>query len=100
MMIETAVIQVNCPHHRLPCIADKRLGMDKAQGVLVNFHTRCNKRGVMGFGQRIGNPFVRNPRQDQRHLHASLRRKLERRLHLPVQNQVGSHNVNILNGTV
>ncbi len=50
----------------------------------------------MGLGQRIGNPFVRNPRQDQRHLHASLRRKLERRLHLPVQDQIRCHDMYVL----
>ena len=50
--------------------------------------------------QGIGRGLVRNTRQNQRHIHAPLRREFQSSLHLSVQNQIRGHDVDVLPGTV
>lgn len=54
----------------------------------------------MGLGQRVRNALVRLARQDEVDIHAPLRRELEGCFQLPVQNQVGCHDVDVLPGPV
>ena len=49
----------------------------------------------MGLGQRVRNALVRLARQDEVDIHAPLRRELEGCFQLPVQNQVGCHDVDV-----
>ena len=84
VVVETAVIQVDGPHNRLPAVADKDLRVDKAGGVLVNLHPGFQQRGVVGLCQGVGRGLVRHAGQNQPYLHPALCREFQRRLHLPV----------------
>ena len=48
MVVQAAVVQIDGAHHRLPAVADKHLGMDKARGVLAYPDAGVQQRGVMG----------------------------------------------------
>ena len=99
-MIQTAVIQIDSTDYRFPQVTDKHFGMDKAGCILVYFYARFQQRRIMRFCQRVGNCLVGNSRQYQRDIDTPLRRKLQRCLQLPVQNQIWRHNMYIGQGPI
>ena len=100
MVVEAAVIQIDGAHHGLTVIHHKDLGVNKARHPLRNFDARADEGRIVGLGQRVRNALVRLARQDEVDIHAPLRRKLEGCFQLPVQNQVGRHDVDVLPGPV
>ena len=95
MMVQAAVIQIDGSHHSFSVVADKNLGMNKTRRVFIDSDTGFQQGFIMGLCQCIGNLLVRNPRQNHCHIHPPLRSIFQSSLHLPIQNQIGCHDVHI-----
>ena len=95
VVVQAPVVEIDGPHHRLPVVADEALGVDEAGGVGVELHACAVQGGEMGLGQVVGALLVRDPRQDDPHIHPPTGGVAQGRFHLLVQNQVGGHDMDV-----
>ena len=98
MQIEAAEIHVHAAHHAEHVVADIAFCMDKTGLIFINFHACAQKGRIIGTGQPENGRLVRDPRRDDAHVHAPLRRLAEGVSHHVVHDQIGGENIDIIPG--
>ncbi len=95
MMVKTPVIQIYRPHHGGDIVGNKGLGVHEAGRILINPDARLQKLGIKGSCNIIYHFFIRNMRQNHRHLHTPPCGVAHGIQKFPVHNKIGRHNVHI-----
>ena len=95
MVVQAPVVQIDGTYHRLGVVHHKAFGVNETGGVGVELDAGAVQGGKVGLGQIVGGLFVGDPRQDDPHIHAPAGSVAKRRLHLPIQNEIGRHDMNI-----
>ena len=100
MVGQAAVVQIHRAHRPADVVADEAFGMDKAGGVLINFHTGLDEGAVVTLCQGERQAFVGDAGQDDGHIHAPTGSKAQSILQFMTEDQIGGHDVDVLLGGI
>ena len=89
MQKQAAVIEVHRPDGRGAVVADETLRVDKAGGVLIDFHPARQQHLIEAARHAEDELLVRDARHDDAHVHAALRRREHRVQQIVAEHEIG-----------
>ena len=98
VQVQAAVVHVDAAHGGVLIVHAEHLGVDKAGGELIDPHAGLNEIFIVGPGQLVDIPLVRDEGGDDAHIDAGFGRAGEGGHHVVVDDEVGRHDIDIALG--
>ena len=92
---QATIIHIDAAHRGHAVIADIALGVEETGREFINAHTRPEQGQIVGTAEPEHQLLIRNPGQDEPHVHSALGRTFQSIQHLFAHGQVGRVDINI-----